>query len=281
MLHALFRGFVYSNFWVGLSVASLTTISFIQRQDWNSDYILLCFFSTVAFYGYARWVETKDLNLRPEQHIAAWTTHNRVFLTGLFIASTGAAAFYWFGLSTQGKWLFAGAAVISSFYTIPSVFDRKGVRYLAGVKLVYIALVWTLVTLTIPAVLAEEHYSTGLLIQHIERFAFILALTIPFDIRDAKTDSTELLTLPMWIGISGARNVALSAIALVIILQLYPGYHPGPFPYGILFIYLLCGYLIHRSDRDMPDMFFSFFLEGIPVLIAIWTIFKTFVLSSI
>ncbi len=280
MLQQLFRGIVYSNLWVGLSVAALSTLSFLRYDDWDFNYVALCLFSTLAFYGYARWVETANLKHISDQSIATWTQRNQNFVVSISLLSGLISVFFWWNLPMIIKWWFAATSVFSSLYTLPAVFNKKGVRYLAGVKLIFIALVWTIVTVTIPYQIMEVEWSSVAFIQHLERFAFILALTIPFDIRDARTDSSDLLTLPMWLGVSGARNVALSAMAIVILTQIYLSTLQGEFLLGELSIYLLCGFLIHKSDRDLPDMYFSFFLEGIPILLAIWTFLKTFALPS-
>lgn len=273
MLVRIARGFVYANIWVGLSVASLSALSFVSFDYWSRDYILLSLFSTIAFYGYARWAELKETDLTPEQHIAAWTANNKRLLLFITIVTAALAGAFWFDLPTWPKWLFVGASALSSLYTVPAVFNKKGVRYLAGFKLIHIAGVWTIVTLTIPAVMANQEISTNLILHHLERFAFIIAITIPFDIRDARTDSTDLLTLPMWLGVNGARNLALSAIAFVILLQLYPGYNVQGIPWSEIIIYLLGGYLIHRSDEDLPDMYFSFLIEGLPILLILGMLF--------
>ncbi|NVK26501.1 MAG: hypothetical protein HWE14_00585 [Flavobacteriia bacterium] len=280
MLQKVFRAFVYSNLWVGIAVASLAWLSFQRAGYLSIDYLLLCFFSTVAFYGYARWVETSETDVEPSQHIAAWTVHNRKAIFAISIAATAGATISWFELPNSTKLIFALCSVLSGLYTIPSLFNRKGVRYMAGFKIVYIAAIWTVVTTTIPMQMAGALSEDFQVLHHIERFAFILAITIPFDIRDARTDSTDLLTLPMWIGVTRARNVALTAIAFVILLQLYPGYHPNV-PWLEVSAMLFTGYLIHRSDQELPDMYFSFILEGTPILLAVGTALNSFVLSSI
>lgn len=280
MLKQFFRAFVYSNLWVGLAVASLSALSMLRFDVWNTPYLLVCLFSTIAFYGYARWVETTDLEATPEQHIAAWTIHHRTQILILSTLSTVVAVYYWFHLPGTSRWTYALCGALSGLYTIPSLFNRRGIRYLAGVKLVYIALIWTVVTVTIPALLAEEGIDKNLILLHIERFAFVIALTIPFDIRDTKTDSTDLLTLPMWLGIMGARNVALSAMAFVILLQFYPGYNLPDVPYGEIAVYLFGGYLVHKTNEDLPDMFFSFAIEGLPILLAAQALAASFVTSS-
>lgn len=280
MLQKVFRAFVYSNLWVGLAVASLAWLSSHRAGEISIDYLLLCFSSTVAFYGYARWVETSEIKTKPSQHIAAWTVHNRKAIFAISIAASAGAAVAWMKLPNTPKVVFVVCALLSGLYTIPALFNQRGVRYLAGFKIIYIAAIWTVVTATIPLLLANELSGDYQILHHIERFAFILAITIPFDIRDARTDSTDLLTLPMWIGVARARNIALTAIAFVILLQLYPGYHTN-IPWIEVSALLFTGYLIHRSDQELPDMYFSFLLEGTPILLAAGTALNSFVLSSI
>lgn len=280
MLKPFFRAFVYSNLWVGLAVASLSALSMLRFDVWNTSYFFVCLFSTIAFYGYARWVETTNLTATPEQHIAAWTIHHRTLILALSTLSACAAVYFWFHLPSTPRWVYAVCGAMSGLYTVPSLFNRRGIRYLAGVKLIYIALIWTAVTVTIPALIAHAEIDRNLILFHIERFAFVIALTIPFDIRDTKTDSTDLLTLPMWLGIMGARNVALTAMAFVILLQFYPGYNLPTIPYGEVAVFLFGGYLVHRSHQDLPDMYFSFAIEGLPILLAAQAIATAFVASS-
>lgn len=276
MFQKLFRSFVYGNFWVGLSVACLAGLSMLRYDYWNAPYFYLCFFSTVAFYGYARWVETSDSISIPEQNIAAWTIRNRDFVLVISLLASLGAVFSWFSLPLNAQWIFAGASALSGFYSIPTVFNRKGVRYLAGFKLIYIALIWVIVTETIPTVLSGGSTPLFTLLHHLERFAFIIAITIPFDIRDAQTDSTDLITLPMWLGEKKARNIAILAIAIVILLQFIPGFFNHQLWWNIG-VYTLGGILIYRSGRDLPDMYFSFWLEGLPVLLALQYFYWMFI----
>lgn len=270
MLEKWCRGFVYSNFWVGLSVASLSLVSFIHYEHWNWNYLLLCFFSTVSFYGYARLVESKNMPTDPEQHIAAWTLAHipRIFL--ISVLATLTSIFLLFSLPSTPRLLFIGASALSGFYTVPSLFNQRGVRYMAGFKLIYIAAIWTFVTLTIPAVMSNASLSTFTILQHLERFLFLVAITIPFDIRDANSDSTDLLTLPMWIGIHKAKQVALLCMALVIGLQFLPAFQT--ISWFEIAVYTLSGVLIWNSSENRSDMYFSLFIEGLPILLAITTL---------
>lgn len=271
MFQSLARSFVYSNIWVGLAVASLSVVSFLTFRDWNWDYVLLCFTSTIAFYGYARLVESVEVEEAPEQHIAAWTLSHRNSIIGISALCTLASLYFWFDMDSAPRWTFAVASAFSGLYTLPSLFNRRGVRYMAGFKLFYIAAIWTIVTLTIPAMISKVDIDLALILHHFERVFFLIAITIPFDIRDARTDATDMLTLPMWLGTVGARNLALTCIAFVILLQLYPGYNAAGIPWTEVGVYLLTGYLVHRSDEELPDMYFSFVIEGLPILLAIAT----------
>lgn len=273
MLIKLARGFVYTNLWVALAVACLSAVSFYTLSGWNWAYIMLCFSSTVAFYGYARLVESVEREIEPEQSIAEWTLHHKSLITLFTIISAGASIYFWFELPIIAKWGFAISTALSGLYTLPKMFNKRGVRYMAGFKLIYIAAIWTLVTLTIPALIIGTKWDIELILHHIERFAFIAAITIPFDIRDAKTDTSDLLTLPMWIGIKKARNVALGGIAFAILIQFFPGFNPQGPPWPEMLAYAISGWLIFKSDENRPDMYFSFVIEGLPILLAIASAF--------
>ena len=146
---------------------------------------------------------------------------------------------------------------------------------MAGVKLVYIASIWTIVTLTIPLLIAQEDWNEYTWILHIERLFFIVAITVPFDIRDAKTDSSDMLTLPMWIGVKKAKYAALILMTFCISFHLIFNYDMSFF-LPVMITYTTAILLIYFSDKPHGDMYFSFGLEGIPILLIATALLEVF-----
>ncbi|MBK9505813.1 MAG: UbiA family prenyltransferase [Bacteroidetes bacterium] len=89
-------------------------------------------------------------------------------------------------------------------------------RQIPYLKIFLISFVWATVTILLPVIHSEKAYNNfHILTMIIERFLFVFAITIPFDIRDMNADSqTELKTIPLLIG--EKRSIYASIIVLVL-----------------------------------------------------------------
>jgi 4-hydroxybenzoate polyprenyltransferase len=107
--------------------------------------------------------------------------------------------------------------ILSIAYFIPQIKLRKNFWF----KLFTLVLVWVMVTAVVPMLLNREYFSTspkamynaGL---HIAaRFCFMLAICIPFDIRDMQIDKKEnVATLPNELGENKTRWIAVFAVII-------------------------------------------------------------------
>lgn len=87
-------------------------------------------------------------------------------------------------------------------------------------KLFLIALVWALVTYLMPSLFSEHDEANSyiiLLLLFLERFLFIIGITIPFDIRDQKADPLIMRTIAQQFGESKSIILACFAILLSLI----------------------------------------------------------------
>src|SRR5690606_33529009 len=109
------------------------------------------------------------------------------------------------------------AIIIVLGYIIPVIPVKKKwfrLRDIPAIKAVLIAITVSYLTSVLPMLLSES-YSNKILIHFAERFFFILAITIPFDIRDQKFDSHSFLkTLPLLIGEKKAKLVSVGCMII-------------------------------------------------------------------
>ena len=100
--------------------------------------------------------------------------------------------------------------ILSIGYTLPLIAGKR-LRDFHYVKIFIIAIVWSYV-INLPLIIEPlPLWTTGQLLT--EKFCFLLAITIPFDIRDRNIDG-DLKTLPSLLGIRSAY--AFSLILLVV-----------------------------------------------------------------
>ena len=113
------------------------------------------------------------------------------------------------------------------------------------------------------------------LIEFVMRILLIIALVIPFDIRDLKYDDTHLHTIPQKIGVKKARQLSMF---LVMLYQFWVIARHFIFEWDIVFtvcmvLGLEVGYwLIRFAHKDRKDEYFSFWIEGIPIFCAVFLI---------
>ncbi|NGF58158.1 hypothetical protein G5B00_16710 [Parapedobacter sp. SGR-10] len=133
-------------------------------------------------------------------------------------------------MRTLAYLLFVG--VISVSYSFPLIRvkgKRMGLRQIPGVKLFYIALVWSLSSVGLPVI---ELWAEGIPVNWwvanylgLLKILFLLICTLPFDIRDMEQDSYyHLKTIPTMIGEHRAKLACYGMIVLHTILVLLAPY---------------------------------------------------------
>jgi len=113
--------------------------------------------------------------------------------------------------------LFAGlalAGLLTLLYAgLPGVQGvQLAIRRLPRLKLLWIGLTWAIITALWPVLLDSADHSVGgvnLVLMIGERALVIMALTLPFDLRDRKWDPASMKTLPQLWGTAGTRSAAV------------------------------------------------------------------------
>jgi len=100
----------------------------------------------------------------------------------------------------------------------------------------------------------------------------IFAITIPFDIRDYRLDTASgLLTFPVWLGVKGAKVLALVGLAAAFVCSelLFVSMEDVVsvrFSLGMrlsfILSYLFAGGVIWRSHPHESEYFYAFWIEG-------------------
>ena len=144
--------------------------------------------------------------------------------------------------------------------------------YLANMpraKIFLIALVWSIVSVVLVTLENKSFYSFDTLLLFISRFSFVLAITIPFDIRDLKYDDLSLKTIPQIFGEQKAKTIALYCLAFFELISIFH-FFVGDFSWQILLALmltsLLSGILIIKSSQEKNNLFFSFWVEGASII---------------
>ncbi len=117
-------------------------------------------------------------------------------------------------------------AFITLFYSLP-VFKKQKylfrLREIPILKIFLISIVWSATTILLPIVQSGKSFDfLHVTLMLLERFLFVFAITIPFDIRDMQGDEQSgLKTIPLVIGVKKSMILANAFIILFLIISLY------------------------------------------------------------
>ena len=131
------HSFIYSNLWVALSLASLSSITTLQFNGNLCFYTAFCFSIAFAGYNYMYWSVffTSPSKLNPDRR--TWMQQHKpiMLITGLLTFTTCIFLSDQIIKSAQTEFLIF--IILSSFYIIPT---RKniGLRWIPGVKILII-----------------------------------------------------------------------------------------------------------------------------------------------
>jgi len=270
LLKKLGQFFVYGNVFVSFCVLVLCQSTSIIIGVDSSHLLPFVFFSTLFVYNFHRIVR---YNLNKEQSANRdWLNKNRLFIIIITVISLFLSVYYAVSLSFSTFYFLIPASIISLSYPIkiiPLVGQKVSLRELPRAKIFLIALVWSIVSVVLVTIENKSFYSLDTLLLFVSRFSFVLAITIPFDIRDLKYDDLSLKTIPQIFGEQKAKTIALYCLAFFELISIFH-FFVGDFSWQILLALmltsLLSGILIIKSSQEKNNLFFSFWVEGASII---------------
>ena len=177
-----------------------------------------------------------------------------------------------FLLSLETVVVFVICGIITFLYAVPFIprtimLDKtNNLREIGGLKIYVIALIWTVVVVVIPIIDSGVIIGLKLWITFMQRFLFILALMIPFEIRDMNYDSIRLATLPQKIGIYKTKVLGLLFLLGFVILEYFKPIFNQQYFIVYFTIALLTIYLILNAKQKQSPYYSSFWVESLPIV---------------
>lgn len=222
---------VYTNIFVSLCCASLVyQTNVLWSMPLDHRMAALVFLATLLAYNFQRLAR---LMIRKESQYttrAIWLKRN---IKGLVLLSViGGVGVVWVAVNlSMRQWeLLVPLGLVSLLYAV-NLFRINGEwyapRHLPYIKIFLIVLVWVGATVYLPLLEAPEFSwsDPALHLLGLQRFLMVLAVTLPFDIRDRALDSkARLKTLAAAMGVNNTVRVSamlLLTFAVTAMIQLY------------------------------------------------------------
>ncbi len=273
---------INSNVFIAFAALALTISTQIQLNfgpEWH-PYLFIIFFATLFEYNLHRLITvliSKDA-LHSLKH--EWVLDNKLKFYGFVLFSL--LGFTVSAILAEIKVLevFALIALLTIFYSLPvgnrskKLFRLREIPYL---KLFVIAFVWSTTTILLPVIHARQEVdNVEVLLMLVERFLFILAITIPFDIRDLDVDqSVGFRTIPIRIG--ERKSLLLSYFLLLIFISISVGHYllfAKVLTASALFISgLITTYVLSSAKLRESKWYYYGILDGMMIVQGVFVVF--------
>ena len=261
LLKKWFSFYVFANIHVGLAAFCLTQITLKEFAVEDQSLAYFVFFSTILAYNFMRVFQLDRIN----SMIAIWIRSNKNALIVLNSGCLILAIYFFLDFRRSTMMVLLPFLLTTLFYAVPGSSKIKGLRHVPGIKLFLISFTWTGITFYLPLFAAQLQQTDSIWIAFVQRFLFIMALAIPFDIRDAHFDFPDLKTLPQLIGIKNSKVVAILSMVIFALLELYRAQNMDVSFMVIVIITILSIALILGCRPGQKRFYSSFWVESIPV----------------
>ena len=224
----LVKTLINTNIYISLAAVSLTVETQIQlgiEPQWHL-YLIIIFFATLFEYNIHRLITiTTKINIINSKKYE-WVRENLKGFYFLIFASVIGFICVSFFVEKDVLLILSPIALLTLFYSIP-VFGRRNfffrLREIPYLKIFLIAFVWSSATILLPLIQSNYNFDTiDIVAMLAERFFFVFAITIPFDIRDIKVDKQDgLKTIPMLFNENKALAISCLSIIIFFVISLF------------------------------------------------------------
>lgn len=232
-------------------------------------YGLFSFFSTMAVYNGQRLFKAKSLEQTPW---LAWVDKHKRSLLSLSIFCAFCAGVVFFQLPKIQPITF-GVLGVSGFISTFYVLKVKGtnMRQIPHLKIHLISLSWVGVIIAFPLIneFGLTEIKGNLITISIAHYFYVLAVTIPFDIRDLKYDTKEQRTIPQVIGVLPSKVLSVVLLVIFATIMIYSfDFELIKNPIFILSVLFQIGLVIFMSEKR-SDIYCAGLIDGAIALLGL------------
>lgn len=260
--------YIFSNIHVALAGFSLTKITLINFGLAHRLTPLFVAFSILLSYNFIRFYEIKNNRLH---WFKDWFFMNiKEILILLMLSILGLAVILFFtDFNLNSLLILFPFAFMTFFYAIPIVKIGKlevSFRNFPMIKIFSIAIAWAGISVFFPLYEANYQFASAVYLEFFQRILFLLAITIPFDIRDVKADSKSLKTLPQIMGITSSKVLGILLLFGVVLLEIFKENFTYIGFLTVLIVSIITGLFLWFSSPKRTRYYTSFWVESIPII---------------
>lgn len=248
----------------GLCLAKITLFKFEINEHLTPVFVGL---SIIVSYNFIRFYELKTNKL---SSLKGWfLTHVKILGALSFFSGIGLLYILFFSdFNRNALNVLFPFLLMTLFYVIP-LFKignmEVSFRNFPGLKVFSIGVAWAGVTVLFPLYEARIEFTLSVYLEFIQRILILIAIIIPFDIRDVKSDSRKLKTLPQVLGVYGSKWLGLVLLILFVMLTFLDQKQLINEVSINVLISIVTGLFLWFSSPKKTRFYTSFWVEAIPV----------------
>lgn len=265
IIKRIFDFYIFSNIHVALAVFSLAKITLLTYSIESNLVPWFVFFSTIASYNFIRLYKVSEIQNLTFQFVKQ---HKKSIL-GLTFLSLLIIIYLNFLLKFTTLLALVPFGLFTFFYVVPMPVRKNNslaLRSVAFLKLFLIAVSWAGVTVLVPLLNYDIELQRIEWVTFIQRFLFVVVITIPFDIRDVNFDAINLKTIPQVIGIQRSKVVGLLFLLLFLGLEFFKDTMETESFRVHLIIAMFSLFFLFRASSNQNKYYSAFFVESIPII---------------
>jgi 4-hydroxybenzoate polyprenyltransferase len=254
---------LFGNIYIALGTVCLIQSTLIQigQTDHFPAYSVLSFFATLLVYNFQRIFYKKPQgNSSSIRRI--WIAEHQLLIRSLAaIGFIGAGISFFFNDYKILIYLLP-LLVLCILYFIPFIKLRKN----PWLKLLTLVSVWTMVTAVVPILLVSTTFNQSAVLHISVRFIFMVAICIPFDIRDLQLDKEDaVITIPHLTGEKNAKWLAFACMTLygiLILLEYWSEMINLPVMAALISCAVISAIIVLMSSTKRSEYFYVAGIDG-------------------
>tara|TARA_R110002049_G_scaffold24361_6_gene86534 strand:- start:1228 stop:2061 length:834 start_codon:yes stop_codon:yes gene_type:complete len=261
----LFDFYINASIHVALAVYSLTWITLFEFGiPYDETILYFVFYASITGYNFVKYFGVAKFHHRS---LTNWLKAIQIFSFFCFLLMS----YYAFQLKTKTLFYIFGFGVITFLYAVPFLPKRlfldnqHNLRSIGGLKIYLIVLVWCGVTVFLPLINNDYSITPDVILTGVQRYAFIIVLILPFEIRDLRYDSLKLSTVPQKIGVKQTKLIGVLLLIVFFFLELFKDETTLNKIFVLLVITIFTLLFLVFSKIEQGKYYSAFWVEGLPI----------------
>ncbi len=260
--------YIFSNFHVALAGFSITKVTLINFGISNNLTPFFVAFSILLSYNFIRYYEIKKNRLI---WFESWFFKNTIKIVVLTIfAALGLGYILLLAdFNLKSLVILFPFAFMTLFYAVPLFKIGKteiSFRNFPAIKIFSIAIAWAGISVFFPLDEANYQFTSSVYLEFFQRILFLLAIIIPFDIRDVNADLKSLKTLPQILGITNSKVLGILLLFGFVLLEIFKENFTYFELLTVLIVSIISGFFLWFSSPKRSRYYTSFWVESIPII---------------